>query len=78
MIAGYAVFVLIMAIYLISFLVRRRNLERDLSTLETIQAENPGAQPKAAGAMPASRGARSSTKKSGGRRRAARRVPRKR
>ena len=42
MIAGYVVFVVAMAIYLISFMARRRNLERDLSTLRTIEAESKG------------------------------------
>jgi hypothetical protein len=40
MIAGYAVFVVVMAVYLISFMARRRNLEQDLSTLRMIEAEN--------------------------------------
>jgi hypothetical protein len=40
MIAGYVIFVVVMAIYLISFIARRRNLEQDLSTLRTIEAEN--------------------------------------
>ncbi len=40
MIAGYVVFAVIMGIYLASFIIRRRNLEQDLKTLETIQAES--------------------------------------
>jgi len=40
MIAGYIVFVVVMAIYLISLMARRRNLEQDLSTLRMIEAEN--------------------------------------
>jgi hypothetical protein len=40
MIAGYVVFVVVMAIYLISFMARRRNLEQDLSALQTIEEEN--------------------------------------
>jgi hypothetical protein len=40
MIAGYVVFVVVMAIYLVSFMARRRNLEQDLSTLRTIEDEN--------------------------------------
>jgi hypothetical protein len=39
MIAGYAVFVVVMAVYLVSFLARRRNLEQDLSTLHTMEEE---------------------------------------
>jgi hypothetical protein len=48
MIAGYAVFVVVMAIYLISFMVRRQNLEKDLSTLRTIEAENKAGTAKPA------------------------------
>jgi hypothetical protein len=40
MIAGYVVFVVLMAIYLVSFLARKRNLEQDLGTLRTIEAES--------------------------------------
>ncbi len=39
MIAGYIAFAVIMGIYLASFIIRHRNLEQDLKTLETIQAE---------------------------------------
>jgi hypothetical protein len=39
MILGYAVFFGISIIYLISLAARRRNLERDLSTLEAMEAE---------------------------------------
>jgi hypothetical protein len=39
MIAGYALFFVIGAIYLGSLALRRRNLEADLRTLEAIQAE---------------------------------------
>jgi hypothetical protein len=40
MVAGYVVFFVILAIYLLSMFARRRNLERDLRALETIQAES--------------------------------------
>ena len=40
MVAGYAVFIVVMAIYIISFMARRRNLEQDLDTLRKIEAEN--------------------------------------
>lgn len=40
MIAGYAVFFIVTAIYLISLFLRWRNLQRDLSTLEELQKEN--------------------------------------
>ncbi|MFN2120923.1 MAG: hypothetical protein ACK2T0_11060 [Anaerolineales bacterium] len=40
MIAGYVIFVVVMAIYLISLIARKRNLEQDLSTLRTIEAES--------------------------------------
>jgi hypothetical protein len=42
MIAGYTVFFVISAIYLVSLVVRRRNLEQDLQTLESIEAEGRG------------------------------------
>ncbi len=44
MIAGYAIFFIVSAIYLVSFFLRERNLNRDLSTLETLQDEQQ-AQP---------------------------------
>lgn len=37
MIAGYAVIFGVMAIYLVSLVVRRRNLERDLEVLEDLE-----------------------------------------
>ena len=40
MIAGYAVFFIVAAIYLVSLLVRWRNLHQDLRTLESIEKEN--------------------------------------
>ena len=40
MIAGYIVFFIIAAIYIVSLLVRWRNLHQDLTTLETIEKEN--------------------------------------
>ncbi len=40
MIAGYAVFFVFAAIYLLSFFVRSRNLKQDLDTLESMQKES--------------------------------------
>ncbi len=40
MVAGYAVFFVFTAIYLLSFLVRSRNLKQDLDMLETMQKES--------------------------------------
>ncbi len=37
MIAGYAVFITMLVVYLVSLLVRWRNLKRDLNTLKEIQ-----------------------------------------
>jgi len=53
MVAGYVIFAVIMAIYVVSFLARGRNLERDLSTLETMKAESKAmtAQPPRKGAV---------------------------
>ncbi len=45
MIAGYVVFTVIMAIYLISLVLRRRNLEQDLSTLQSLSAQSSPAAP---------------------------------
>ncbi|HEY9153263.1 MAG TPA: hypothetical protein VIN60_10290 [Anaerolineales bacterium] len=39
MIAGYAVFFIIAAIYVVSLFVRWRNINQDMSTLETIEKE---------------------------------------
>lgn len=39
MIAGYAVIFGVMLIYLISLLVRQRNLQKDLEVLDEIQVE---------------------------------------
>ena len=39
MIAGYAIIFGVMLIYLISLLVRQRNLQKDLEVLEEIQGE---------------------------------------
>ena len=43
MIAGYAVIFGVMLLYLISLIVRRRNLEQDVQVLETIGDQEPTA-----------------------------------
>jgi hypothetical protein len=40
MIAGYVIFFIIAAIYIISLLVRWRNLNQDMTTLEALEKEN--------------------------------------
>jgi hypothetical protein len=40
MIAGYAVFFIVAAVYVLSLLVRWRNLNQDMQTLEAIEKEN--------------------------------------
>jgi uncharacterized membrane protein YhiD involved in acid resistance len=40
MIAGYTVFFIVAAIYIVSLLVRWRNLHQDMTTLEAIEKEN--------------------------------------
>ena len=40
MIAGYTVFFIVAAIYIVSLLVRWRNLRQDMTTLEAIEKEN--------------------------------------
>jgi hypothetical protein len=37
MIGGYAVFITMLAVYIVSLLVRWRNLKRDINTLKDIQ-----------------------------------------
>ena len=39
MIAGYAVFFIVSAIYLLSLFVRNRSLQRDLETIEHLESE---------------------------------------
>lgn len=41
LIAGYAVMLTVLAIYLVSLFVRWRNLKRDLQTLEEIHKKAP-------------------------------------
>jgi hypothetical protein len=78
MIAGYVVFALIMAIYLVSLFARRRNLEQDLSTLESLQAESKlAANTAPAAAKPAAK-AKNTRAKPGRRRQAGRRAATKR
>jgi hypothetical protein len=55
MIAGYVVFVVVMAIYLVSFFTRRRNLEQDLATLQTIESEGKAAAPAVPAPKPGAR-----------------------
>ncbi len=62
MIAGYSIFFLIAAIYLVSFYVRARNLRRDLETLESIESEAKTPAPAVTPA-PASARAKSSRPK---------------
>jgi hypothetical protein len=40
MIAGYVIFFIIAAIYIISLLVRWHNLDQDMTTLEAIEKDN--------------------------------------
>ena len=40
MIAGYAVFFIVSAIYVVSLFIRNRSLQRDLETLENLDAKN--------------------------------------
>ncbi len=43
LVAGYVAFALIFAIYLASFVIRRRNLEQDLKTLQALRSERSAA-----------------------------------
>ncbi len=40
MLLGYAVFFIVSAIYLVSLVIRNRNLQRDLETLEELEQKN--------------------------------------
>jgi len=71
MVAGYAVFFVISAIYLASLLVRRHNLEQDFKTLESIEAEANRAPTRIASAE-TSRGRVSGSKKAAAQRKQAR------
>jgi hypothetical protein len=78
MIAGYAIFFFIGAIYLASLAIRRRNLEQDLHTLESLHADAERSQPaqprqpraptKSRAARPASGGRKPGTRKTAKRR----------
>ena len=46
MIAGYVVAFTVIGLYLMSMYMRRRNLNRDLESLQSMQSEKPGAKPK--------------------------------
>ena len=45
MIAGYSIFFVLSAVYLLSIFVRTRNLHRDLATLESLQSEQEQQKP---------------------------------
>jgi len=65
MIAGYAVFFIITVIYLGSLIVRARNLNRDLVTLESLQDEQQAeaVEAAAAPAKPKAKASRAKTSK---------------
>jgi len=48
MILGYTIFFIVLAIYLISFFVRSRNLKQDMSMLETLKPESKRPESKPA------------------------------
>ncbi len=52
MIAGYSIFFIIAAIYLISLFVRARNLRRDLDTLQSLESEAQAPAPEVKSAPP--------------------------
>lgn len=64
MILGYTIFFIVMAIYLISFFVRSRNLRQDMSMLESMKPESKVMESKAtAGKMTAGKPAKAKTSK---------------
>jgi hypothetical protein len=74
MIAGYAVFSVIMALYLTSLLIRTRSLQRDLGTLETMQADNKATEGRARGPRRTGRSAPAAPPKTGRRKRGRKKV----
>ena len=48
MILGYAIFFIVTAIYLVSFYIRTRNLQQDMSMLENIKSETKAIKNKEA------------------------------
>ncbi len=67
MIAGYVIFFIVAAIYLVSLFIRARNLRRDLETLESMESEvqtpAPEVQSAAVSRKPKSTQAKSKTAK---------------
>jgi hypothetical protein len=45
MVSGYSIFFLIVLVYVASLFIRKRNLEQDLMTLESLQEERPAPAP---------------------------------
>jgi hypothetical protein len=45
MVAGYTIFFLIILVYVASLFIRKRNLDQDLMTLESLQAESAAPAP---------------------------------
>lgn len=66
LIAGYVAFAVIFAVYLASYVIRRRNLEQDLKTLETLQSERSAPAPRQAALVkgrPSTRGAKTAARR---------------
>ena len=63
MIAGYVIFAIITAIYVVSLFIRERNLKRDLVTLESLRAEQQAAAAVPAPSKPKATPAKSSKSK---------------
>jgi hypothetical protein len=78
MIAGYTVFFIVGAVYLASLFIRRRNLERDLRTLESLKPEDMPSPPAQARARRASRKPSATKPKTAKRKPGAKKVSRRR
>src|SRR5512140_2249666 len=63
MIAGYTIFFVVTAIYVVSLFLRTRNLNRDLETLEGVQEEQERAAPVAASTRRAPRTPQNATRR---------------
>ena len=66
LVAGYTIFFVLIILYLISLLIRTRNLNRDLATLENMKVQSQVATMRSAEFKPAGNTRRAVKKKPGG------------
>ena len=63
MVAGYTIFFVIFAIYLLSVFLRTRNLRKDLGVLEAMEKESRPGKPAARATSAAASGRKASSRK---------------